>query len=121
MKDRDITQEASGNDGNPHSETEFPSFTRSPFREGVIKVCYAEVIQGRKAMRKVRDYFKGTELKEDPDAFTIERQRLGKSSLARCRRKTKQSRKRQRADRKLLEAELANWKPEMSLIKKSEQ
>jgi hypothetical protein len=39
-------------------------------------------------MRKMRDYFKGTELREDPKAFTTEQQRLGKTSLARCRRKT---------------------------------
>jgi hypothetical protein len=70
-------------------------------------------------MRKMRDYFKGTELREDPEAFTTERQRLGKSSLARCRRKTKQAQKRQQADRKRLEAKLANWKPEVILIKKN--
>jgi hypothetical protein len=58
---------------------------------------------------------------EKPYASARERSRLGKSSLARCRRKTKQAQKRQQAERKRLEAELANWKPEVILIKKTEQ
>jgi hypothetical protein len=125
MKDRDITQEGSGNDSNPHSEPEShlsPRILSEGGHKRFVMLRKIEEIlfyEGGEAMRKVRDYFKGTELREDSDAFTTERRGLGKSSLARCRRKTRQSRKRQQVERKRLEVELANWKPEVILIKKN--
>jgi hypothetical protein len=56
---------------------------------------------------------------EDTEAFIEERADLWKHGLARCRCKTRKATKARKIEKRRFKAEMANFKPEFWLIKKS--